>query len=75
MRNAQIRQESAFYFFEGAVCQTPESAVTTLVTYHKRKRLVPLFVGKRTPYVRSLQKMYASIIKRGTLTLHGVIEP
>lgn len=74
MRRAQIRPESAFYFFKDAVHQTPESAVTTLVTYRKRKKLLPLFVGNHTPYIHGLQRMYATLVKRGTLTLRG-IEP
>jgi hypothetical protein len=74
MRNVQIRPESAFYFFKGAVCQTPESAVTTLVTYRKRKKLVPVFMPPRLDQVKAIQRMYHRLTRSGKLTLRGVIQ-
>ncbi len=61
-----MRPESAFYFFKSSNEAVEKSAVTTLVTYRKRKIKLPLY---RVSLMQAMQKLYAARCTPGTLRL------
>jgi hypothetical protein len=69
-----MRPESMFYFFKSADQGAEKNAVTTLVTYKRGKKVVPLFAGDiRRQYRKAVQRMYANVIRKGTLHANGSV--